>query len=528
MARVRRSLQEIQYLYETGQDKAPLENLVRAFRGVQSLPPDNPDSFFYHAAWHGEPFRGPGATDQSWWGGYCNHANVLFPTWHRVLLLELENSMRKVPGCEDVTLPYWDEYVELPSIGTEYPVVIPKILTEREFPLDGRALREEVIGADNRYTKPEGYETVRFPYSGLVGTAQDREHTRLYNAQYAYPENVRILNTNVANWLKGTHIEGDGQGTPTAVATSIRRRLWHSLMAPNYTVFSNTTSQNQWMKDHGKDPSQDPFYEGVYDANPELRYLGANGDMGCNETASFDPIFYMHHCFIDYMMWKWQELHNCTEPGSLGFINGYAGTIITDPVVGLPPGTILDMHTPLYPFMKPDGQHYTSADVVDITTLGYTYGPGSIDAALAGRNYLDIRPEPPALMKRVHNINRAEYKGSFVIKTYAQVPGVDRPLLIGSEPILSGWNVEGCANCQNKLEVESVVPLEKATLAKLLGGSRDPKEIQYSVVIKTFDREIPYIYPTGDDRSKMPVPPSEGFVPPPDEGRRQPLLDDLF
>ncbi|KAF8462748.1 hypothetical protein BDZ91DRAFT_733851, partial [Kalaharituber pfeilii] len=272
--------------------------------------------------------------------------------------------------------------------------------------------------------------------------------------------------------------------------------------------------------------------EGVYNANPKPEYRGANGDMDCNETASFDPIFYLHHCFIDYMMWKWQELHGCTQEGSLSFINGYAGTIVTDPVVGLPPGTILDMHTPLYPFLKDEraGIYYTSADVVDITTLVYTYGPGAIDALLGGdrrRRFLDIPPEPVALLQRVHNINRAEYKGSFVIKTYLQVSGMDKPLLIGSEPILSRWN--------NNLEVEAIVPITTAALTPLLGETRKPKDIEYSVVIQTFDQEINYKYPTGDDRSKKPVPPpegivppDEGFVPPPDEGRRKPLLDDLF
>jgi tyrosinase len=35
--------------------------------------------------------------------------------------------------------------------------------------------------------------------------------------------------------------------------------------------------------------------------------------MGENETAGFDPIFYFHHCFIDRVFWKWQELHGATR-----------------------------------------------------------------------------------------------------------------------------------------------------------------------------------------------------------------------
>ena len=49
---------------------------------------------------HGEPFRGPGAQTPTWWGGYCQHGTVLFPTWHRAYLYRLENALRSIPGCE--------------------------------------------------------------------------------------------------------------------------------------------------------------------------------------------------------------------------------------------------------------------------------------------------------------------------------------------------------------------------------------------------------------------------------------------
>jgi tyrosinase len=40
---------------------------------------------------------------------------------------------------------------------------------------------------------------------------------------------------------------------------------------------------------------------------------GANGDMGENDAADFDSIFYFHHCFIDKMFWAWQQKHNSTK-----------------------------------------------------------------------------------------------------------------------------------------------------------------------------------------------------------------------
>ena len=106
--KVRRSLIELQNEYEKGVKK-PLEDVMRAWRGIKALPPDDPKSFFKLGGFHGEPFRGGGWGSSSYWGGYCNHGNVLFPTWHRVYLIKLEEAMQSIKGCEEVMLPFWDE-----------------------------------------------------------------------------------------------------------------------------------------------------------------------------------------------------------------------------------------------------------------------------------------------------------------------------------------------------------------------------------------------------------------------------------
>ena len=180
LPRIRDSLQHVQYLYDSDEDRSQLENLVRAFRGIQALPPNNPNSFFVIAGYHGLNFRGPGETNPEWWGGYCWHETVLFPTWHRAYLLRFEDALRSIPGCEDVTLPFWDELLNLENMDES---LIPSILTSPTFELDGCTidnplysytlqlkLNDQVKGpdgkSDNRYTKHEGYETVRYPLSG--------------------------------------------------------------------------------------------------------------------------------------------------------------------------------------------------------------------------------------------------------------------------------------------------------------------------------------------------------------------------
>ena len=110
--RVRRSISDIQADYEAG-NTAELETLMRAWKGIKDLPPGDPNAFFLLGGFHGEPFRGPGAWANAWWGGYCQHGTVLFPTWHRAYLYTLENALRSIPGCETVTLPFWDECLSL-------------------------------------------------------------------------------------------------------------------------------------------------------------------------------------------------------------------------------------------------------------------------------------------------------------------------------------------------------------------------------------------------------------------------------
>ncbi|MEO5559428.1 MAG: tyrosinase family protein, partial [Dokdonella sp.] len=326
--RVRRSLEELQADYDAGNKKA-LEDLMRAWKGIKELPADDPHSFFRIGGFHGEPFRGAGWGNSSYWGGYCNHGNILFPTWHRVYLVKLEEALRSIRSCEDVSMAYWDE-----TSDDSLENGIPWALTREEFVLDGetianplrsfvfnKAIVDNINGDDPNYGKPLGYETVRYPLSGLVGTVQDRANTQKHNEQFPdYNQNVKLLNQNIVNWF-GSCIVIDGKTVPTNVATKFAA----CLDAPNYTVFSNTTSAAQWNDDLVAGavaivPLESPHNSvhlavGGFDvvsgpnAGDFSPIEGANGDMGENDTAGLDPIFFFHHCFIDRIFWLWQKRH---------------------------------------------------------------------------------------------------------------------------------------------------------------------------------------------------------------------------
>jgi tyrosinase len=395
--KVRRSIRELEDDYKNGVKK-PLEDLMRAWYGIKALPYDNSKSFFVLGGYHGEPFRGAGWGNSSYWGGYCNHGNVLFPTWHRAYLVKLEEALQSIDGCKDVTQPYWDEtsedsqahgvpwaltqeFFELSEErtwpGTNNGSAIPNPL--RSFVLP-RAINDHISGIDANnaanYSKPDGYETVRFPKSSLVGTPVDSAATAAHNAQWSdYTKCVRYLNNNVIDWLTST-IVVDGAVIPTHVVDKYKK----CLNAPNYTVFSNTSSRDQWNDNQPAD-QQVQCLESPHGAihlalggiqvptqNVDM-IAGANGDMGENDTAGLDPIFFFHHSYVDRMFWLWQKNHSCKDGTSCTkkpeVIPEYPGTNSVDshgPTPGVVPNSWLTMKSPLDPFKKADGTAYTSED----------------------------------------------------------------------------------------------------------------------------------------------------------------------
>ncbi len=479
--KVRRSVYDLQMEYDKG-NKQPLEDLVRAWVGVKNLPPTDKRSFFVLGGYHGEPFQYRQAVDNlspvdgyTYWGGYCNHGNVLFPLWHRVYVLKLEEALQSiVPG---VMMPYWDETSKESLQGG-----IPSILTQVKFKLDGKMIDNplrsfvlpealsDYLASDNKiYEKPKGYETVRYPLSGLVGTEEARAATKAHNAKFPDPnKNINLLNTNIVAWLKGPKPEQPAPSTSNGVYWEYQ----NCLRAPNYTVFSNTTSAAQWNLDHPGEivtPLESPHNDihlaiGGFDVTGQGEggiLAEANGDMGENNTAAMDPIFFFHHCNVDRMFWLWQKQNGFTD--DLDVIDGYYGTSSSDsqgPTPGIAPGTPLNLDTPLNPFLKDEfGTVYTSRDCINIEKqMGYTYAPGSLE------KIPEIKTTRGFSTKKltVRGIDRALFQGSFVLRAYATVKNKKgKPTIypLGHHAVLSRRNVIQCANCLTHLEVIAHFPL---------------------------------------------------------------------
>ncbi|KAJ0329042.1 hypothetical protein COL5a_004271 [Colletotrichum fioriniae] len=169
-------------------------------------------------------------------------------------------------------------------------------------------------------------------------------------------------------------------------------------------------------------------------------YPFANGDMGENDTAAFDPVFFFHHCYIDYMFWKWQDTHNKSK--QLDIIPGLKGT----------EGLSLD--TPLDPFTREDitpgdTRPMTFNDVTNTATLGYDYPRPRGHFQLPGP---DLREGPKITAT---GINRARIRGSFVVSTWAKGKNGLPDMLLDTKSVLSRWDVGSCDNCQDYLDIKS-------------------------------------------------------------------------
>jgi len=166
-----------------------------------------------------------------------------------------------------------------------------------------------------------------------------------------YPTDVSlnsVLNQNVINAT-----------TNKLNPRNIERLYEQCLQAPNYNIFSNTETAGMY-KEHIalEDPhNQIHLAVGGFDIPGQGQsglITGANGDMGENETAAFDPIFFLHHCNVDRMFWVWQQMHGATKELEILFTipndAGITPAAGQGPTPGQEMNEKLTLDTPLYPY----------------------------------------------------------------------------------------------------------------------------------------------------------------------------------
>jgi tyrosinase len=121
--------------------QAELDSLKKAFSAIVAKDPNDLNSYFAQASIHWLPV---GTHPE-----YCMHHIPGYNPWHRAYLVSFENALRSVPGCESVTLPYWD-------ITKPFPDVL------KSPPFDQYTLPTDIGEGFSA-----GYVTQRYPYAQI-------------------------------------------------------------------------------------------------------------------------------------------------------------------------------------------------------------------------------------------------------------------------------------------------------------------------------------------------------------------------
>ncbi|KAI8822795.1 hypothetical protein BJ741DRAFT_635115 [Chytriomyces cf. hyalinus JEL632] len=301
---------------------------LQAFYYMKTLPETDPRSFAAIANIHGEPegltydnFPGPKGDSNK---GYCKHADPLFPLWHRpyIALIETviveiattviaptytQNTTQWVALAKTIRFPYWD-YASDAALKDPYPAIFsqPSVVIlvgpsgaqfTMENPLVSFSLPEDIYD-EMQSSGMRSQDTYRTGALSTHEVAQTRAQVRL------------LFDTTLEDWF----------------------------------AFSNT----QMDSGDSQNPRQFHSIEGIH--NNIHGYVGSGSYMGNPASASYDPIFYFHHCNIDRLTALYQACFN----------------EFPDPSIA---------NTPLTPFRIRPGSNdaWTSYDSNSTRAFGYTY-----------------------------------------------------------------------------------------------------------------------------------------------------------
>ena len=444
---------------------------MRAWKGIKELPPDDPNSFFMLGGFHGEPFRGPGAWANAWWGGYCQHGTVLFPTWHRAYLYKLENALRSIPGCASVTLPFWDECSEWSQEnGIPGALTVGEVRARRRADRQpaalvraaGRDRRPGLAGQRQRPQQPELQQAAGLR-DGALSALGARRHARRpagdAGPQRRLPElrgereDARRQHHGLADDA-GLFGRGDARAGGQPVPQVPRRAELHAVLEHHLDARVEQGQSGQpghRARNRRTTTSTSRSAGSTSRPTTPRRSRGANGDMGENDTAALDPIFFFHHCFIDYAFWIWQRRQGATK--QLHDRHAGPGRVLRQQPAagGRQPGRHADDGDPADPVPARRRQRLRQQ------RLRRYRGPARLHLRpglarrvrrAAGQGGGAVAAAEPTRQVRVSGIDRSKIAGSFIIAAYAEVDGAHR--LVGAEAVLSRWTVAGCANCQTQ------------------------------------------------------------------------------
>ena len=218
------------------------------------------------------------------WG----HGNSAFFPWHHELLFQFEQELRSIPGCAEVTIPYWDWTREQAAGAAGFPFTHDFIGVNGDAPNPNRVLRDPAVAGTVPYPYPFDPETWDAIVKDSPGDSADLR--RRFGARSDAPN--LPLNDALVTGVSTTFRQAIGSAG--YLTLRLRSEDIHNLV-------------HRWV------------FGSMYEmASPN------------------DPVFFLHHGIIDRMWTIWRETH----PGLPSYVHtgGVPGHIPGQPMIFNHPG----------------------------------------------------------------------------------------------------------------------------------------------------------------------------------------------
>lgn len=197
------------------------------------------------------------------------HRTPLFYPWHRILIRQFELALQAATDDPSITLPYWNW---------------------------------QLTGADNPFTS-------NFMGGNGDGTQDQRVTSGPFSRERSDFE-VKVWDEGVGNTGLRRDLGATGSlPTPEAVISALN-------LTPYWREASSETDQGGW-ENHSETELHNPVHA----------WIGGN----MREASSpNDPIFFLHHCYLDLLWERWKHQHPNTPsfPSPDGEPNGVSDTIL--------------------------------------------------------------------------------------------------------------------------------------------------------------------------------------------------------
>nr|WP_321245769.1 tyrosinase family protein [uncultured Psychroserpens sp.] len=414
--RQRKNINDIQ-----GVEKA---NLIKAFQGIMDLPNDHPNSFYTLGGIHWYP----GTT-------YCEHHIHPFLAWHRAYILQFENALRSIPGCENVTLPYWDiSDDQYPEIFSEGPFANYKVPQEFLDQYPDEVTKHKSLKADGSII---------------------RNNAKTYNEE------------------KWKYIR-DATHDPTNINKVYLDKI---IQFPTWNAFNGLKTNGNF---DGK------YVNGKYVGSESLMHAhdmihNSNGATTANQDVTgFEPVFWLFHANWDRLMWQWQKLHHTTNVDdfkknvkacgdSTDWIDG-VGLNNLDPFtksLGLTLDKTINLNDMGIHYVEPPlpltiAENF-SADEMSLHRSANKGQSNKNEFTISNMSYVSLR---------VKDVDRLKIPGAFTVSLYLAGE------LLQTRFFLQATNPGNCANCVKQALVSFDFEFENKKLQKANGKVK--VEIQLS------------------------------------------------